>query len=337
MSENDVDPALPQADPGSPPNPIAGLLPVVGAVVRGLTGGDPGNPLAQVPDAVQQLAATYGTGAPAAPPAVETPVPPDIRVTGVATGATSDTVAATQDGHGDTAATFGALDDRLTDQLGGLADHTTAGRTAMDTLVRDLTDRLTQLGVAADTPAGRQQVQDTLGTALRNAQDLVTGSSATMDQAAAAIDKLADEFLRGRGDTAPPDPAPPADTPPDPTDTPGGKAVEAALTEVGKPYVYGSTGPNSFDCSGLTHYAADAAGVDIPRTAADQYQQLDKIDTEAIRPGDLIFPAAQFNGGYPTHVMLYIGDGQCVEAPTAGQNVHVVALPANFHASRWAG
>ncbi|WP_019930463.1 NlpC/P60 family protein [Nocardia sp. BMG111209] len=341
MAEDGEDSALSQPDPSDPPNPFAGVLPAVGAMLRGLTGGDPGNPLARVPDTVQQLAAAYGSGAAAAPPVPETPVAPDIRVTGSPTGTAPDSVAATQAGHGDTGAAYGDIDNRLSDRLGGLADHSNTGRTAMDTLVRDLTDRLTQLGVTADTPAGRQQLQDTLGTALQNAQNLVTGSSAAMDQAAAAIDRLADEFLpghAGRNDApAPESAAPPDDSPPKPDDTPAGKAVQAALTEVGKPYVYGSMGPNSFDCSGLTHYAADAAGVDIPRTAADQYQQLDKIGIDAIRPGDLIFPAAEFNGGYPSHVMLYIGDGQCVEAPTAGQNVHVVALPANFHASRWAG
>ncbi|MQY29297.1 NlpC/P60 family protein [Nocardia aurantia] len=342
MSENGEDPALPQPDPSNPANPIAAMLPVVGAVLRGLTGGNPDNPLSAVPDTLQQLAATYGSGAAAVPPGAETPVAPDIRVTGIEPGAggAPAALAATQAGHSDTATAYGDIDNRLTNQLDGLADHSNTGRTAMDTLARDLTDRLTGLGVTADTPAGRQQMQDTLGTALRGAQDLVTGSSAAMDQAAAAIDKLADEFRHGRSDRndapAPEPAAPPADGPPDPDGTPAGKAVQAALTEVGKPYVYGSMGPNSFDCSGLTHYAADAAGVDIPRTAADQYRQLDRIETDSIQPGDLIFPAAQFNGGYPTHVMLYVGDGQCVEAPTAGQNVHVVALPANFHASRWA-
>ncbi|MCX4095503.1 NlpC/P60 family protein [Nocardia sp. alder85J] len=344
MSENDEDPALPQQDPNAPANPIAGVLPMVGAMLRGITGNDPSGPLAQVPDTLQQLASTYGTGAAEPPPVAQTPPAPDIRVvsTDAAAGTTPDSVAAAQAGHSDTAGSFGAIDDRLSNQLDGLADHSNTGKTAMDDLVRNLTDQLTRLGVTADTPAGRQQMQDVLGTALQNAQNLVSGSSDAMAQAAAAIDKLADEFLHGHGDhdNAPaPDPAttaPPPDSAPSPQDTPAGKAVQAALTEVGKPYVYGATGPNSFDCSGLTHYAADAAGIDIPRTAADQYQQLDKIATDSIRPGDLIFPAAEFNGGYPTHVMLYIGDDQCVEAPTAGQSVHVVGLPANFHASRWA-
>ncbi|WP_067905188.1 C40 family peptidase [Nocardia vaccinii] len=113
------------------------------------------------------------------------------------------------------------------------------------------------------------------------------------------------------------------------------KAIQVALSKLGTPYVWGGSGPNVFDCSGLTSYAARAAGVNIPRTADKQYQDLPKVNPADIRPGDLIFPDSEFNNGSPGHVMMYIGNGKCVEAPHTGDYVKVISLPSSFHASRW--
>ncbi|MEV6140711.1 C40 family peptidase, partial [Nocardia sp. NPDC051990] len=119
-----------------------------------------------------------------------------------------------------------------------------------------------------------------------------------------------------------------------PTSTAAQKAIQVALSKRGVPYVWGATGPNSFDCSGLMQYAAAQAGVKIPRVSQDQYQQLPKVNPADIRAGDLIFPDAQFNNGNPGHVMMYIGNGQCVEAPRTGDVVKVVNLPRGYHATR---
>ncbi|MFI7672039.1 C40 family peptidase, partial [Nocardia sp. NPDC049526] len=113
------------------------------------------------------------------------------------------------------------------------------------------------------------------------------------------------------------------------------KAIQVALAQLGDPYVWGAEGPNSFDCSGLMQYAAAQAGVNIPRVASAQYQQLPKVNPADIRPGDLIFPDSEFNNGSPGHVMMYIGNGQCVEAPHTGDVVKVINLPRSYHASRW--
>ncbi|MFI6779437.1 C40 family peptidase, partial [Nocardia sp. NPDC050412] len=120
-----------------------------------------------------------------------------------------------------------------------------------------------------------------------------------------------------------------------PTTAAAQKAVSVAMAQQGDPYVWGAEGPGSFDCSGLMQYAARAAGVNIPRVAADQYRQLPKVNPADIRPGDLIFPNSEFNNGNPGHVMMYIGNGQCVEAPRTGLNVRVTKLPSSYHASRW--
>ncbi|MFL4905898.1 NlpC/P60 family protein [Streptomyces sp. MMS24-I2-30] len=98
----------------------------------------------------------------------------------------------------------------------------------------------------------------------------------------------------------------------------GRKAIAFATSQIGKPYVWGAQGPNSFDCSGLTSQAWLAAGIPIPRTSQEQWRQLKHVPVESMRPGDLII---YFSGA--THVALYIGDGQIIHAPRPGRWVTV--------------
>jgi cell wall-associated NlpC family hydrolase len=100
--------------------------------------------------------------------------------------------------------------------------------------------------------------------------------------------------------------------------SPGQRAVDVALEQVGKPYRYGGSGPDNFDCSGLTSYAWRAAGVEIPRTSRDQYASSQRISRSDLRPGDLIFYHQPVS-----HVAMYIGDGRVVEAPNSGNRVRV--------------
>ncbi|WP_326738736.1 C40 family peptidase [Streptomyces sp. NBC_01022] len=104
----------------------------------------------------------------------------------------------------------------------------------------------------------------------------------------------------------------------------GGEAVRYAIEQVGKPYVWGAEGPDSFDCSGLTSQAWASAGRTIPRTSQEQWRQLRKVELNALRPGDLViyFPKA-------THVALYIGNGLVVQAPRPGSRVKVSPVASN--------
>ncbi|MGV9312756.1 NlpC/P60 family protein [Streptomyces sp. NPDC003691] len=104
----------------------------------------------------------------------------------------------------------------------------------------------------------------------------------------------------------------------------GGKAVEFALAQVGLPYEWGAEGPKSYDCSGLTSEAWAAAGVKIPRTSQEQWRQLQRIDMDEIRPGDLIIYHDD-----ASHVGMYIGDGKIVHAPRPGRTVTVAGAGAN--------
>ena len=113
-------------------------------------------------------------------------------------------------------------------------------------------------------------------------------------------------------------------TPTNPTQTSttqGSKAeqiISLARQQIGKPYVYGATGPNSFDCSGLVQYVYRQAGIDLPRTAAQQSTRGYSVSFSNLQPGDLLF-WSNSRGVY--HVGIYTGNGNTLFAPQPGQTV----------------
>ncbi|MYX94541.1 hypothetical protein GT045_06875 [Streptomyces sp. SID486] len=98
-------------------------------------------------------------------------------------------------------------------------------------------------------------------------------------------------------------------------------AFAAAQSQIGKPYVYGATGPSSFDCSGLTSWAYAQAGVSIPRTSEAQAGIGTRIGMSDLKVGDLVF----FYGDLH-HVGLYAGNGQVLHAPHTGAVVRYEAI-----------
>ena len=108
------------------------------------------------------------------------------------------------------------------------------------------------------------------------------------------------------------------------------KAIAFALAQIGKPYIWGATGPDAFDCSGLMLRAYQAAGINLPRVSADQYHGGALLPVRDAQPGDLMFLAWDPND--PTtihHVFMYLGNNQIVEAPFQGHPVHQTAMPWN--------
>ncbi|WP_373300697.1 C40 family peptidase [Streptomyces hiroshimensis] len=99
------------------------------------------------------------------------------------------------------------------------------------------------------------------------------------------------------------------------------RAVAFAYSALGKPYVWGATGPAAFDCSGLTQAAWQAAGVSLPRTTYTQINAGRRISRSALAPGDLVF----FYSGI-SHVGLYVGGGQMIHAPHPGAPVRVAPV-----------
>ncbi|AOW88706.1 NlpC/P60 family protein [Streptomyces olivaceus] len=94
------------------------------------------------------------------------------------------------------------------------------------------------------------------------------------------------------------------------------KALAFAQAQIGKPYVWGATGPGSYDCSGLTQAAWKAAGVTLPRTTYDQVNAGTTVSVSQAQPGDLVFFYDDIS-----HVGLYVGDGKMVHAPKPGAYV----------------
>ncbi|MFB7058983.1 C40 family peptidase, partial [Streptomyces vinaceus] len=121
----------------------------------------------------------------------------------------------------------------------------------------------------------------------------------------------------------------PSSAPPAPADgSRAARAVAFAYGAIGKPYVWGATGPGSFDCSGLTQAAWRSAGVSLPRTTYTQINAGQRVSRDQLAPGDLVF----FYSGV-THVGLYIGNGQMIHAPRPGSTVRVAPIDS----MPWAG
>jgi len=123
-----------------------------------------------------------------------------------------------------------------------------------------------------------------------------------------------------------PRPRPADPTPPPPPSTNGGvSAVLAyARAQIGKPYLWGAEGPDSFDCSGLTMRAWQQAGVNLSHYTGAQWGETTRVAISDLQPGDLVFYGS--SGESSHHVGLYVGDDQMIEAPHAGADVRYASI-----------
>ncbi|MEU0934748.1 NlpC/P60 family protein [Embleya sp. NPDC005971] len=99
------------------------------------------------------------------------------------------------------------------------------------------------------------------------------------------------------------------------------QAVAFAKAQIGKPYVYGATGPNAYDCSGLVQAAYKSAGISLPRVTNDQFAADPHVSIANLQPGDLVF----FYSGI-SHVGIYIGDGKMVHAANSRKPVEISSI-----------
>ena len=114
----------------------------------------------------------------------------------------------------------------------------------------------------------------------------------------------------------------------------GDRVLDEAPKHQGKPYRYGATGPDAFDCSGFTQYVYGQVGVSLPRTSADQYAVSEKIAQQDRRPGDLI--AMKNSSGRVTHVGVYGGhDNWWVESTSAGRVILQDLNSSNYGVGRF--
>ncbi|GAA3237906.1 C40 family peptidase [Actinocorallia longicatena] len=103
-----------------------------------------------------------------------------------------------------------------------------------------------------------------------------------------------------------------------------GKAAEAlrfAMKQLGKPYVWGADGPNSFDCSGLTMWAYAQVGINLPHFTGSQWNAGTHVNRDQLQPGDLVFFYSDLH-----HVGMYVGNGMMLHAPQTGDVVKIAPM-----------
>jgi cell wall-associated NlpC family hydrolase len=145
------------------------------------------------------------------------------------------------------------------------------------------------------------------------------GLGVTASATAPSLSSLLATITKAAADAAPATSGPDAAVVPDASRAV--RAVAAAYSELGKPYVWGATGPGQFDCSGLTQHVWAAAGVQLPRTSEEQAGAGESVPVAAIRPGDLV---VYFSG--QTHIGIYAGQGLVIHAPRPGSVVQFTPL-----------
>jgi cell wall-associated NlpC family hydrolase len=134
-----------------------------------------------------------------------------------------------------------------------------------------------------------------------------------------------DERAEQRREERQNDPAPPPVDPSPPQQSGSAQdAIDFAYQQLGEPYVWGAAGPDSWDCSGLTMGAWQAAGVSLPHYSVAQYYATTPVTYGDLRPGDLIFwGTSSSDPDTIFHVGMYIGGGQMIHAPRTGKDVEI--------------
>lgn len=203
---------------------------------------------------------------------------------------------------------------------GGVSSATAVTRSAAELEARltAAASRVTRLQSAAAAAATRvrsllAQQQQALSAADATVRSLVAAQQAAA--AAASAQSFADAVRAAGGTLSDLAQAPNATV---------AAALTAARSRLGDPYVWGATGPDTFDCSGLTQWAYAHAGVTLPRVAADQWGAGPHVAITELEPGDLLFWATDLsNPATIHHVALYIGGGLMIAAPHTGDVVKV--------------
>lgn len=110
--------------------------------------------------------------------------------------------------------------------------------------------------------------------------------------------------------------------------------VSYSYNFLGKPYVWGASGPSSFDCSGFTAYVYSSFGVSLDHYTGSQFGVGQSVSKDNLAPGDLVF----FNTyGDVSHVGIYIGGGQFIHASSGSGKVTISELSGSYYSSRYAG
>ncbi len=161
--------------------------------------------------------------------------------------------------------------------------------------------------------------------AAQQAAARAAAEAARQRAAAEAAQQAADQAAHQQHNQHKPKPKPDNPPPPPPPSHGGVSAVIGyAQAQLGKPYQWGGSGPDSFDCSGLTMRAWQRAGVNLSHYTGAQWGETSRVAISDLRPGDLVFFGS--SGPNSHHVGLYVGGGQMIEAPYTGANVRYASI-----------
>jgi len=193
--------------------------------------------------------------------------------------------------------------DLIADHMNGVVAEVAAAQDAAE-----------QAQVAADQAAATAQAGlEQLQAQKAEVEKQVAAYQADFARLSAAEQAAVTTAVAGRSLQAPRDlPMPPGAA---------GEAIRTALAQVGDRYQHGATGPDAFDCSGLTSYAYAAAGIALPHSSRAQSALGTQVSRAELQPGDLVFYYSPIS-----HVALYIGDGMIVHARTYGSPVAVTSV-----------
>jgi cell wall-associated NlpC family hydrolase len=174
------------------------------------------------------------------------------------------------------------------------------------------------------------------GTDLEQALWSYSGCNPRLDSACHRTDTyVRDALALARGYAAPPATW---TAPPGPLPVPAdGSVVQHALRYLGVPYVWGGTGPAGLDCSGLVWLAYHEVGIGLPRVAQAQYDATARVAKEELQPGDLVFFWATDGVAWVSHVGMYVGQGQMVDAPDVGLKVRVEPVFSGYWGAHYYG
>lgn len=188
----------------------------------------------------------------------------------------------------------------------------TAQQARLRTARKTVQDKLSSAQRLLNSLTAQEKARLAALRAEQEAQARVRAAAIAAREKAAA--DAAAKAAKAAGTTTPP-------LSPGTTSSQAAQAIAFARDQLGKPYVWGATGPASFDCSGLTQAAWRAAGIDLPRTTYDQVDAGTRVSEADLRPGDLIFFFSDVS-----HVGLYIGGGKMIHAPHTGTVVKIAPI-----------
>ncbi|WP_405611988.1 NlpC/P60 family protein [Streptomyces sp. NBC_01508] len=207
--------------------------------------------------------------------------------------------------------------ERVSSRQAGVMRQAQAKQRSLDQQRRQATAKLGELADSrAELAAKKRLIQGKLAEAQRLLNTLSAEERAKMAEEEQRADRSSERVDLGNEASA---------------SSRGAAAFSAAKSRVGMPYVWSASGPNSFDCSGLTSWAFKQAGISIPRTSQQQAEVGTRINSLGdLRPGDLIIMRTDLS-----HVGFYAGNGQILHAPKPGANVRYESIARSGMPFMW--